>query len=186
MGKKQSKPKQGAAPTSVNIRVLLLGDPNIGKTSLLNKFVNGTYTEEKPANPDAAMKKSITVGKTTVNYEIVDVPEIDENMTSSAFTGVKVCIGLFDLTNPETKDNVRNVLGMATRFVTDDKFIKCICGLKADDEGNIKISDADIEEMLRNFNADKSFKVSSKEGRGIEEMFNEIGQMYINSLQPAK
>ena len=177
MGKKQSKPK-GGDQGLVKIKVLFMGDRSIGKTSLLNRFIKGEFSESIESTQDPHNeKKKITVGKREVEFEITDLPEVDDGMTSSQFTGVKVAIGLLDVTKPETKENVRNFLGMATRLNNYDNFMKVICALKCDEEA--KVTDEELTDMVDKLQAAKFYKTSAKSGEGVEQMFVDIAKAFL-------
>ena len=161
-----------------------MGDSDVGKTCIVKRFVEGTFPETKPDNPSKGMntRKEITVDKKQVTFEIVDLA-FDVEATASDFQGAKACIGVFDASNPDTLQNVRNFIGMADRLVTDDKFYKCMCMNKCDEEQ--KVTEEEANDMGNRCNSKKLYKVSAKSGDGIEDMFQEIARNVMGGDAPA-
>ena len=87
---------------------------------------------------------------------------------------------------------------MSSRLVDSDNALKCICGNKYElpsedeagagaqptaqnsNENNIKVTDADVEDMVLKCQIQKKFKVSAKKGENIQQMFIEIAQHFAD------
>lgn len=167
------------------IRIVIMGDSDVGKTSLINKYVDNIFSEEKPSNAskEENKHKKITIKKEEIILELIDLVS-SINATVSDFYRADACIALLDINNPQSKENVRNFLGIATRFVTSDNFVKCICVNKIDLEN--KISDDEINELISQCNVTKSFKISTKTGEGVEEMFKFVAETVMNETKPVQ
>ena len=159
---------------TLNLKIVIMGDPDVGKTSIINQFKDKLFSEKKPDNPDKGViqTKTITVGKKEVVFSLGDlIPDSDS--TASDFVNTKACIGIFDLTNSDSLQDVKGFFGMADRFASTDNLQKYICGNKSDLEA--VVTDEEIEDMKEKCNIIyKPFKVSAKTGAGIEEMFAAI------------
>ena len=163
------------------IKVVLGGDGDVGKTSIINRFKDNTFKEnEKPENtPKGTVnKKEITVDKAQVTIDLVDLA-IDVEATSSDFAGAHVFVGVCDLSNSESLSNVRNFIGLANRFVQNDDFKKFVCANKTDLEA--VVTDDEINDMVNRTESSKAFKVCAKTGEGIDQMFVEIAKIVLGA-----
>ena len=91
------------------VKIMVWGDGNVGQTSLINRFLYGRFNEnEKPenVNPKNPVRKTIKIGKMEICLEIVD-EQPDVESASPEFVGMKAIIALYDMTNPETLENIR-------------------------------------------------------------------------------
>ena len=102
-GSKAKKEKGSPSTAPLLIKVVLMGDSDVGKTSIIRRFTDNEFSGEKPPNASKGMniRKEITVGKRQVKFEIVDLA-FDVEATASDFQNAKACIGVFDYTNPES------------------------------------------------------------------------------------
>ena len=167
----------------MKIKMVIMGDENVGKTSILNRFIENTFSEEKPENQQRGFTylKEIKINKNNVlTFEIEEVHGdhyIDS--CSSFMVNVVVIIAVCDETNEESFENIRNYFGSMTRIVTVDNFLLCGCVNKNDLEN--KIPKEKQEEILKRINYEyKLYYVSSKTGEGINEMFEDIAKIIID------
>ncbi|EDR29925.1 hypothetical protein, conserved [Entamoeba dispar SAW760] len=164
-------------------KIVIMGDSDVGKSSLVKRFVEDAWSDEKPANQSKGVyvTKEITVNNQTIKFEIVDLA-FDVEATASDFSGAKGCIAVFDYSSPDTIQNVRNFLGIADRFVSDDGFLRCIIGNKADMEK--KVEESVIETIKTSLNVSKVYECSAKTGTGVKEMFEDIAKSLIEQNAP--
>ncbi|KAL7719446.1 Sphingomyelin phosphodiesterase [Entamoeba marina] len=132
-----------------------MGDSDVGKTSIINRFVNDTFSDEKPANPDkgTTVGKEIVINKVKVSFEIVDLA-FDVEATANSI------------------NNVRNYLALSVRFNSDDKFLQYMVGNKID--GEKVITDEEVEKNVSALQGVRYHAVSAKTGEGISEFFESI------------
>ena len=157
------------------IKIILVGETGVGKTSIFNKFCTGKYEENHSA----------TVG---VDFEVKDVKYNDKNYSiqifdtagqerfksiiTSYFRLADAFFVIFDLTNKHSLEYVPNCIEKIKEIVEYPKFF--ILGNK-DDLKKDKLNDDEIFEVLNNienFDNKYFFKVSAKEGKSINKIFN--------------
>ena len=154
------------------VKIVILGDEDVGKTSVIKRFTENVFPEEKPENPYKGMtiEKRIQIFETPIVFEIVDF-NYDPEVCCSEFYNARACIAIYDVTDPESLQNTRNYIGMADRFSSED-LKKYICGNKSDLER--VVTDEEIEQLFERINIDKFFEVSAKSSEGIDQMFLDI------------
>ena len=99
-------------------KVCLCGDPGVGKTSLIRRFVVGKYDEKYLSTLGTVIsKKSVVVRERNcaVNMMIWDVSGQAEfkRIQRTAFRDAAAVLVVYDLTRPETRNRVKNWLVMA-------------------------------------------------------------------------
>lgn len=166
------------------IKIVLMSDHDVGKTSIINRFVDNNFTEEKPMNQEKGInkRKTILIRKQQITLELIDL-DMNIDATATDFFEAKACIGIFDYNNPQSIQNIRNFLGIATRFVTDDNFVKCLCGNKIDLE--CKLTDIEINDLAEQCNVTKLFKISALTGDGVNNLFFDIADSVLSLCPPA-
>ena len=156
------------------IKILLLGDSNVGKTSIFNRY----YTNKFKGN----YSSSIGVDFQTKNYNYKDKnysvhifdtagQERFRSITESYYHMGDGIFLVFDLTNQNSLNSIPQWIESINEKVKNKKFI--ILGNKDDLKRN-QISELDINEVLEEFNDIKYIKVSAKDGTNIQKAFEEM------------
>ena len=97
-------------PAPTLIKVGLLGDTLVGKTSLMARFVEGTFDETQlPTQGVNFMEKGISLGGQDVTFSIWDIGghADSEAMLPLVCNDAAALLLVFDLTRPETLDSLR-------------------------------------------------------------------------------
>ncbi|SMN18735.1 similar to Saccharomyces cerevisiae YML064C TEM1 GTP-binding protein of the ras superfamily involved in termination of M-phase [Maudiozyma saulgeensis] len=108
-----SEPKRNLVPdvkNQVEIQVGLVGDAQVGKTSLMVKYVQNIFDEEYTQTLGVNfLKRKINLRSTDIVFSLMDLGGQREfiNMLPLASVGSSAIIFLFDLTRPETLDSVK-------------------------------------------------------------------------------
>ena len=93
----------------INIKMLLLGDSNVGKSTFLSKYIKGTIpqTRELTIGVDYAMKK-IKIDKQIYKLNVWDTAgqESFRAITKSYYRGSHCAIVFFDISNRTTFENI--------------------------------------------------------------------------------
>ena len=89
----------------VLLKVILLGDISVGKTALLNQFVNKTFTNNYKCTIGAAfMVKELMVEDRLVTLQFWDTSgqERFESLGIQFYRGADICVLVYDVTNSST------------------------------------------------------------------------------------
>jgi small GTP-binding protein len=151
------------------IRLVLVGDSGVGKTSLINARMSGPMST-KP-----------TIGCTTHTYtdqsekirvDIYDTAgqERFNSLVPVYIRGANCAFLVFDLS---CRDSFDNIPAWSDRILQHCPPTTChvLIGNKCDLE-NQAISEPDILKMARAIGANETFRVSAKTGEGVQDLFD--------------
>ena len=133
------------------MKILLLGDANVGKTTILNKYDDPHLNKvTKPTIGSDFMKKEIKVDDTAVTLQLWDTAgqEQFQSLGYAFYRGADACALVFDITNRESFDHIdkwhQGFLDNA--HPSDPKtFPILLVGNKADRESERKVSREEAE-----------------------------------------
>ena len=180
-----------------NVKIALLGDGGVGKTSIrhrfMGKFFKSTYMETVGSDFSA---KSITIEynlkSVEVNFQIWDLagqPKF-QNIRQMYYAGSQALIFVFDLTRLDSLNNIK--LWVDEVLKNDIKSLPVLLiGNKVDlQEEGISICDLENELQLAKYIYEKlnnstirvnNIRTSAKTGFNIEKAFDMLGkEIYIN------
>lgn len=110
-----------------------MGDSQVGKTSLMVKYVNNDYSPiYKPTKGVAFMERNIQSGTTDVKFSIYDLggDRQFEEMLSLTTDDAVAIVFLFDLSNEESFNNLRKWYNLARS--TNKNALPIVVGTKYD------------------------------------------------------
>eukprot|EP00475_Leptophrys_vorax_P027538 TRINITY_DN3927_c0_g1_i1.p1 TRINITY_DN3927_c0_g1~~TRINITY_DN3927_c0_g1_i1.p1 ORF type:complete len:280 (-),score=45.43 TRINITY_DN3927_c0_g1_i1:45-884(-) len=174
----------GVAPSgSVKpFKIVLLGDSAVGKSSLVVRFVEGSFTEHMAATVGAAyLTETVVVDGISVKLEIWDTAgqERYRSLTPLYYKGALGAIIVFDLTNKESLVSASSwVSELATHG--EDGIVIALAGNKADKKAEIQVTPKEIEDF-QSHNKDIAFykETSAKLGLNVREIFESLAAEYL-------
>ena len=89
------------------LKILVLGDSGVGKTTLLQQYLNGKTTgQSKPTIGADFSKKEILIDNTVVTLQIWDTAgqEKFQSLGYAFYRGADCCALVYDITNPQSFD----------------------------------------------------------------------------------
>ena len=167
-------------------KVILIGDSNTGKTSLINRFVNKTFDEKYlcTIGVDFFMK-TIEVDEQTIKLQIWDTAGMEKykSISSSYYRGSHAAFVIFDLTNKNTFDSITKWIE-AYHKSNNPQFQKnvVLIGNKSDLVDNREITRAEAENFAK-MKKMVYWETSAKEGNNVEEVFTYIGQLLFETYK---
>jgi Ras-related protein Rab-1A len=116
-------------------KLLLIGDLGVGKSCLLLRFADDNFTESRgPSTIGVDFRfRTIRVDNKTIKLQIWDTAgqESFRNITSAYYRGAHGIILVYDVTNRESFDNVKQWVLEIDRYASEDT-IKILVGNKSD------------------------------------------------------
>ena len=166
-------------------KVVLIGDPMVGKTSLIRKFVFDAFSDDYITTIGTKIsRKSINFdnsgnGKniqlTLMIWDIMGQTSTKLN-PESAFYGTKGALITCDLTRHDTLDKVPTYVQELKKIVYNIPII--FIGNKYDLTSEIQIDPKELGEISKDFNS-PYFITSAKSGENVESVFNNIGKLML-------
>jgi len=98
-----------ASRKKVLLKVIILGDSGVGKTSLMNQYVNKKFSAQYKATIGADfLTKEVTVDDRLVTMQIWDTAgqERFQSLGVAFYRGADSCVLVFDVIQPKTFDNL--------------------------------------------------------------------------------
>lgn len=164
------------------LKVIILGDAGVGKTSLLKQYVNKQFSYQYKATIGADfLMKEIIIGDQVVQLQLWDTAgqEKFHSLGSAFYRNAECCILVFDQTDPKTFETIDT---WRSEFLTQlnpkdpDNFPFVILGNKCDKEGEIKVSEQKVKQYCSQKNNMSYFETSAKDGVNIELAFEEVAK----------
>jgi len=153
-------------------KLLLIGDSGVGKSCLLLRFADNTYTDSYISTIGVDFKiRTLDIDGKTVKLQIWDTAgqERFRTITSSYYRGAHGIIVVYDVTDKVSFNNVKQWLGEIDRYACQS-VNKLLVGNKADL----------IEKKVVDYNESKEFadslgisflETSAKSAQNVEEAF---------------
>jgi Ras-related protein Rab-1A len=164
--------------------LLLIGDSGVGKSSLLLRFADNTFTESFISTIGVDFKiRTVTVNGASVKLQIWDTAgqERFRTITSSYYRGAHGIIVAYDVTNPETFNNVQKWLQEIDRYACENVH-RLLVGNKADLQSERKVSTEDGKEFADSLNLE-FLETSAKNAHNVEETFSRLATLILQRLE---
>ena len=161
-------------------KIILVGDPGVGKTSILTKFVTNEYQPVYSSTIGVEFKlKDIHINNNCARLKIWDTcgQEKFRAITRQYFKNSNGVFIVFDLTNKDTIKRLNVWMKDINDNVSNDFFVFLI-GNKVD----IKDRDISISEEAKQFANNQKinyYEVSAKTGSGIYNVFEKMANKLI-------
>ncbi|RWS17794.1 Ras-related protein Rab-35-like protein, partial [Dinothrombium tinctorium] len=167
-------------------KLLIIGDSGVGKSSLLLRFADNTFTGTYITTIGVDFKiKTIEVDGERIKLQIWDTAgqERFRTITSTYYRGTHGVIVVYDVTNGETFANVKRWLHEIDQNC--DVVNRILVGNKNDDPNNKVVLTEDSQRFADQMGI-KLFETSAKENINVEEMFMAITRMVLRMKKDNK
>ena len=164
----------------LKLKILIIGDSAVGKTSLLLKYVENYFPETHMATIGVEYKtKVIETSKYKVNLNIWDTAgqERFKSITKSFFNGANGIVFVYDITESSTFSGVKNWIKDSDPY---GKFESVLCGNKDDLKEKRQVK----TDALKEYGLKKKisvFETSAKTGHNVNEAFKQLVDLILNS-----
>lgn len=166
-------------------KIRLVGDSGIGKSCLLLRFTDDTYTESYISTIGMDFKiRTIEVDNKTVRLQIIDTAgqERFRTVESNYLRGGHACILMFDLTELVSFWNIKQHIQDVERYMPDSAQLFLV-GTKSDLVTK-RVVDHDTAAEFANNNNMPYIETSAKRGTNVEAVFVELATILVNAMKP--
>ncbi len=160
-------------------KILLLGDPAVGKTSLVQRFLHGKFTKDyittvgmEPYN----RYQEINGSNVLLNLWDIAAGTLFTSIRNLFFKGAKGALIVFDLTRRDTFENVEVWLEEVGKFSPDLKFI--LVGNKNDLRNDRVVYRREGNQKAREIDSCIGYiETSALTGMRVEDAFLQIAKL---------
>jgi len=170
-----------ATRKKVLLKVIILGDSGVGKTSLMNQYVNKKFNAQYKATIGADfLTKEVTVDDRLVTMQIWDTAgqERFQSLGVAFYRGADSCVLVFDVVQPKTFDNLdswRDEFLIQAGPRDPDNFPFVVLGNKIDMESRVVAQKRALAWCQGKGNI-PYFETSAKEAINVEQAFQVIAR----------
>jgi len=170
----------------VLLKVIILGDSGVGKTSLMNQYVHKRFSNQYKATIGADfLTKEVMIDDKLVTLQIWDTAgqERFQSLGVAFYRGADSCVLVYDVTDAKSFDNLESwmdefLVHAAPRNA--DTFPFVVLGNKADMASKRQVSVAKAKAWCNSKGDIPHFETSAKEALNVEQAFHTIAK---NALQ---
>ena len=169
------------------LKVILLGEMMVGKTNLINRLMGDEFNENESATSTSSFcQKDLTIKGNKYTIQVWDTigQEKLRQLTKMFYTNSKIVIFVYDITNRESFEEIKNYWVNDVEEKLGKDVIKGIVGNKIDLFLNEQISQIEVEEYAKSINAE--FIVTSAKTDNPEKFENFLAVLYGKYLNKNK
>ncbi|KAF7632573.1 hypothetical protein Mgra_00008019 [Meloidogyne graminicola] len=173
----------------LTLKIILLGESGVGKTSIVNRFVNKKFLNYYKATIGVDfMQKQLNVDGVDVILHIWDTAGLEryQSLGSAYYRGADCCVLIYDLTSAASFraiESWRDEFLVISNPTDPDDFPFMLLGNKFDLIEKRAVGSSKAENWCRQFVNMKHFEVSAKEDWRLDDAFKEVVRMCLTRLR---
>jgi small GTP-binding protein len=167
--------------SSYKFKVCLFGPGNVGKTSLLIRYIKDYFNSDlKQTIGSSFLIKDVEIDQKNVRLLLWDIGGQDQfaKLRTIYFKGSNAAFGVFDVTNPQSLLKLPGWVSSIKKTVKKS-IPMIIVGNKIDLERQVERQEA--EDLAKRLSCDY-LETSAKTGEKVEIAFQKIAQACLNSI----
>lgn len=164
---------------SLTLKILVLGDSNVGKTSLLLTYTDNYFPESHVATIGVEYKiKTIQIKDYTVNLQIWDTSgqERFRSITKNFLRGADGIVFVYDITSKKSFNAIKG--WMADAESNSEGFEQVIAGNKSDLKSRKEV-EKEAADRLAAKKGIKNFETSAKLDENVDVLFRTLAEQII-------
>ena len=166
--------------SDITIKLLLIGNAFVGKTLIVQKFLDNTFSKTTMATIGVDLQyKVLDINGKKVKYLIWDTAGEDrmKTMTYAYYRGCHVVLIVYDVTSKKSFENVTTWVECVDKFAKSN-VLRILVGNKTDLEDKRVISKEEGKKLAEE-NGLKFYEISAKTMNGLVEMFEDVAKEYV-------
>ena len=163
----------------ISLKILILGDSSVGKTTLLLKYVDGYFPTVYVATIGVEYKiKRININGIDISLQIWDTAgqERFRGITKNFMKGADGIIYVYDITKKSSFESLKNWIFQSEEAT--EGFKKIIIGNKIDLDKERQIAKESLNKFCQSRNI-KGMEVSAKNDVNVNECFETLAKLII-------
>lgn len=160
-------------------KVVMVGDFGVGKTSLVKRFMDNSFSEEYLSTIGVSISKKNLENSTIMLWDIEGHTEF-KPIFKQYLLGAKGFIIVADINRTNTIESIKKHIELCHEIVKDAPI--CVALNKCDLAHTV--SDTDLQELKALSCAIVNIlKTSAKNGEAVNEIFGSLDEFIVNSLR---
>jgi small GTP-binding protein len=171
-----------SSKTDLSFKVIIIGDSNVGKSSLANKAVKNTFdTSYNTTLGFEYFSFFVKIDKKTLKLQIWDTcgQEVYQSLIANFYRNSSLAIMVYGINNRDSFEHIDNWLKEIKRSSNPDAKIILI-GNKSDLENERKVTYEEAEKYAEELEFSKFYETSAKNGINTQEVFLEAANILYN------
>ncbi|MGC9779225.1 MAG: GTP-binding protein [Candidatus Heimdallarchaeota archaeon] len=169
-------------------KVVLAGDGGVGKTTLIHRYITNSFIDSTKLTIGAAFHThEIQTGEHSVLVQIWDLGGQEQfkkmGIFDKYFKGATVTVIMFDLTRLNTLNSIPEWADLA---LNSSKTKLILVGGKKDLAHGVSFELSSFEDLNDKYNFVKYLETSSATGDGVDDVFQSIANVIIDSTMEKK
>ena len=168
-----------------DIKVVLLGEPGVGKTCILTRFISNEFNENILSSTSAqylSKQVDFTDNNESLLFQVWDTAgqERFHSLAKLFYRNAKVICLVYDITCKTSFEKLKSYwYENEVKKNVEGNPIFAVIGNKFDLYESRKVKEEKVLEFAKSINAIFQY-TSAKNSSGIEELFEKIGKKYFN------
>ena len=158
---------------AINYKVVIVGKSAVGKSSLLQRFVDDQFVEDYLTTIGVDFKfRTLKINENVFKLQIWDTAgqEKYQTITKTFYKDAHAIVLVYDLTSRNSFEDLKNIWYEEAKRNSDSSVLFIIVGNKKDQSSRIEV-DANAVETFAKSQGILSFTVSAKTGENVENVF---------------
>ena len=163
-------------------KVVLIGEANVGKTSIIAQFINNIFDEDYLASVSCQFsRKTISFeDNKSITFDIWDTAgqEKYRSLAKIFYKDAKAVILVYDITNKKSFEEMMSYWYKEVLDTNKNNMVYAVAANKSDLYEQQKVSDEEGEQFAKSINA-IFMSTSAKNDSGIQVLFENIGRKIL-------
>jgi Ras-related protein Rab-1A len=159
------------------VKIILIGDEKVGKTQIINQFVNNKFSDEytKASGTNIVSKEISYDNGKTVKLELWETKKVSNLKSINAY------ILVYDVTNQTSFDNIKNYIEEIKKDLSTKKIPIILVGNK-NDLLDKKVISTETAQNFADQNGMTFFETSMQNNVGINTIFQEAAKLHFKNI----
>ena len=172
--------------TRLSCKVVLLGESGVGKTSIISRYVRDEFSDYLTSSIGAEfLTKTVNFDSHNkiIDFEIWDTAgqERFRAMSKIFYVDAEIAILVYDITREDSFQEIKNYWMNEIKENASKDIIIAIVANKCDLIEDEQVNENVARQFAKNYHAE-FFPTSAKNKDGINELFTEMGAIYLDKL----
>ena len=168
---------------NITCKVVLVGDSGVGKTCLIQRYVNDKYSDDTESTSASTYTYKIVEYKDynkSISLDIWDTAgqEVYRAMARNFYLNASIGILVYDVRRRESFESIKDYWYDQLKQSGEENIVLGLAGNKCDLFQEEKVTEEEAKKYAKSIGA--VFHLTScKESIGIDELFEECGKKYL-------